>query len=77
MVFDFLQPVSAEMIKYIEKLPNQSLGKNVVFHTETDFPNLEQVKIALITVNEYRGAGLDNEEEDFSNFRNCFYSLFR
>lgn len=76
MVFDFLQPVSAEMIKYIEKLPNQSLGKNVVFHTETDFPNLEQVKIALITVNEYRGAGLDNEEEDFSNFRNCFYSLF-
>ena len=76
MVFDFLEPINDELLNYIEKQSKQTLGNKVVFHTESDFPNLDEIEIALITVNEYRGANLHNEEEDFSIFRKYFYSLF-
>ena len=56
MVFDFLQPISSELEEFIQSLSNQALGKKVVFHTQTDFPVLENVSLAIITVNEYRGA---------------------
>ena len=76
MVFDFLQPISASMETFISNLSNKTLGKKVVFHTQTDFPVLEGVSLALITVNENRGNNKDNEELAFDNFRKQFYSLF-
>jgi arginase family enzyme len=76
MVFDFLQPISASMETFISNLSNKTLGKKVVFHTQTDFPVLEGVSLALITVNENRGNNKDNEELAFDSFRKQFYSLF-
>lgn len=76
MSFDFLQPVSPDIEKYITTLSNQTLGKKVVLHTETDFPNLENISIALICVNENRGAELENEAQNFDEFRKQFYKLF-
>lgn len=76
MVFDFLQPISASMETFISNLSNKTLGKKVIFHTQTDFPVLEGVSLALITVNENRGNNKDNEELAFDNFRKQFYSLF-
>ena len=57
MVFDFLQPISASVEEYIATLSNQTLGKKVVFHTQTDFPVLDNVAIAIITVNEIKDIG--------------------
>uniref|UniRef100_UPI004049DB23 formimidoylglutamase n=1 Tax=Flavobacterium sp. TaxID=239 RepID=UPI004049DB23 len=76
MVFDFLQPVNSRCLSFIENLSAQSLGKKVVFHTATDFPNLENITIAIIGVNEYRGSGIENSDNEFDFFRKNFYSLF-
>ncbi|MCK6607552.1 MAG: formimidoylglutamase [Flavobacterium sp.] len=76
MVFDFLQPISSSVEEYISKLSNQTLGKKVVFHTQTDFPVLDNVAIAIFTVNEFRGNAKDNDDFSFDNFRKQFYSLF-
>lgn len=76
MVFDFLQPVSSSVEEYISKLSNQTLGKKVTFHTQTDFPVLDEVAIAIVTVNEYRGGEKDNDEAVYDGFRKQFYSLF-
>ena len=76
MVFDFLQPVSSDVEEYISTLSNQTLGKKVVLHTQTDFPVLENIALALITVNESRGAAKENEDCNFDRFRKEFYSLY-
>ncbi len=76
MVFDFLQPISTSIEEFVATLSNQTLGKKVVFHTQTDFPVLDNVAIAIITVNEFRGSEKDNDDFSFDNFRKQFYSLF-
>lgn len=76
MVFDFLQPISISVEEYIAKLSNQTLGKKVVFHTQTDFPVLDNVAIAIFAVNEFRGSEKNNDAYSFDNFRRQFYSLF-
>lgn len=76
MVFDFLQPVSSAVEEYISTLSNQTSGKKVVLHTQTDFPVLENIALALITVNESRGAAKENEDCNFDRFRKEFYSLY-
>jgi arginase family enzyme len=76
MVFDFLQPVSDEFVEFVGNLSPQSLGRKTVFHTQKEFPNLDDVTVAIITVNEYRGGGIVNHDEGYTNFRKNFYSLF-
>lgn len=76
MVFDFLQPVSRDFLEFKERLSSQALGKNAEFHTESDFPNIDNASIAIICVNEYRGSNIDNVNENFDSFRKSFYSLF-
>ena len=76
MVFDFLQPVSASVEEFISKLSNQTLGKKVALHTQTDFPVLENVSLAIIMVNENRGANKVNEDFAFEDFRKQLYSLY-
>ncbi len=76
MTFEYLQPVSEEIQKFTERLSNQTLGKKVVLHTETEFPNLENISIAILCVNENRGANLSNEEHSFDTFRKTLYSLY-
>ena len=76
MVFDFLQPVSESFEQYLQTLSNQSLGKKVVFHTQTDFPVLEGVSVAIFAVNEHRGSNKDNEDYSFEVFRKKFYGMF-
>ena len=73
MVFDFLQPVSASVEEFISKLSNQTLGKKVALHTQTDFPVLENVSLAIIMVNENRGANKVNEDFAFEDFRKQLY----
>jgi arginase family enzyme len=75
MAFDFLQPLGADFLEFIQGLSSQTLGKKTVFHTETDFPNLEHASIAIIGVLENRGAG-NNEKVNVTHIRKEFYSLF-
>lgn len=76
MAFDFLQPLDESFLEFIQGLSPQTLGKKVVFHTNTEFPNIENVSIAIIGVLENRGLGDTNEIVDLLNIRKEFYSLF-
>ncbi len=75
MAFDFLQPLDAGFLEFIQGLSPQTLGKKVVFHTDTDFPVLDNVSIAVIGVLENRGLSSRNEV-DLTSIRKEFYSLF-
>lgn len=76
MPFDFLQPLDESFLEFIQGLSSQTLGKKVVFHTDTEFPNIENASIAIIGVIENRGLGETNEIVNVSHVRKQFYSLF-
>jgi arginase family enzyme len=76
MAFDFLQPLDESFLEFIQGLSSQTLGKKVVFHTDTEFPNIENASIAIIGVIENRGLGETNEIVNVSHVRKQFYSLF-
>jgi arginase family enzyme len=77
MEFDFLSPVDNEIIQYINGLSSQHLGSKVVFHTDKDFPDIDQVKIAIIGVLENRGAvNYTDNEVNLEAIRKELYTLF-
>lgn len=76
MEFDFLTPVKPEIIQFIGKLNSQHLGSKVSFHTDTEFPDIDRIKIAVIGVLENRGFGNQFKDVDLSHIRKEFYSLF-
>jgi len=77
MEFDFLSPVDNEIIVFKNNLSSLQLGSKVVFHTYTDFPDIDTVKIAIIGVLENRG-NVDNGNENLNldYIRKELYSLF-
>jgi arginase family enzyme len=77
MEFDFLSPVDNEIIVFKNNLSSLQLGSKVVFHTDTDFPDIDTVKIAIIGVLENRG-NVDNGNENLNldYIRKELYSLF-
>ncbi|MDY0088814.1 MAG: formimidoylglutamase [Flavobacteriaceae bacterium] len=75
MVFDFLEPVSENVMSFIDLLGEQSLGKKTVFHTKSVFPDLEAINIAIIGVPDNRGLSQDTPA-DLTSFRKSFYNLF-
>lgn len=75
MVFDFLEPVSENVMSFIDSLGEQSLGKKTVFHTKSVFPDLEAINIAIIGVPDNRGLSKDTPA-DLTSFRKSFYNLF-
>lgn len=76
MEFDFLEPVSNEVVDYVKQLSQQHLGSKVVMHTETDFPDLDKIKVALISVPENRGMSSGAEEGIADFARKELYGLF-
>ena len=75
MDYTFLTPVSAEIITYVDYLTPQQLGTTMVLHTSYDFPDLDQVKVALIGVNETRGSR-QLASYDLDEIRKAIYGLF-
>jgi hypothetical protein len=75
MGLDFLAPLDAETMTFIDNLTSQHLGSKVVFHTETEFPDLGQVKIAIVGALENRGTQ-KTETVELSYIRRELYSLF-
>ncbi|MGL2966553.1 formimidoylglutamase [Flavobacterium sp. XGLA_31] len=76
MEFDFLSPVDDEIIQFVNGLSSQHLGSKVAFHTEKDFPDTDQIKIAIIGVLENRGDANAFEEVDLIAIRKELYGLF-
>jgi arginase family enzyme len=76
MEFDFLHPLGNDIIQYVHSLNTQNLGSKVVVHSETEFPDLDKVQIAIIGVLENRGDSKSREDIDLTAIRMEFYGLY-
>jgi formiminoglutamase len=78
MSFNFLSPVSDEVLAYTELLSQQTLGKKIKIHSkQSGVPDLEGVKIVIIGVLENRNdVNYIGEELYFDNIRKSLYALF-
>ena len=77
MDFDFLNPVSEELIERLSGLNEQALGANIKIHTHNSgVPDLEGVQVAIVGVRENRLADYGDENLHFDNIRASFYRLF-
>ena len=57
MSLEYLEPVSTEVLESIEGLPEHVLGKNMlIFTKKSGLPNMSNIKICLIFVNETRNS---------------------
>ncbi|MFD1293383.1 formimidoylglutamase [Lutibacter holmesii] len=78
MNFDYLKPVKDDLLARTQMRANQNLGQSIEIYTsEKGFPNLDQVKIAIVGVLEGRAS-----EENFGvgdsldAVRTALYELF-
>ncbi|WP_188048735.1 formimidoylglutamase [Flavobacterium sp. GP15] len=76
MEFDFLKPIDSEVLDHIGTLTSQQLGSKIVLHTEEQFPDLDQIKIAIIGVFDNRGDAKAISDIDLIPVRMELYSLF-
>ncbi|WP_286971808.1 arginase family protein, partial [Flavobacterium sp. UBA4854] len=76
MEFDFLEPVNDGIIKFVGALSSQELGSKVVFHTQDQFPDIEQINIAIIGVLEDRTNINMINEVNLSAVRKKLYGMF-
>ncbi|NMH27574.1 formimidoylglutamase [Flavobacterium silvaticum] len=76
MEFDFLSPVDQHTLDFVKELSGQHLGSKVTFHSEADFPDMDQIRIGIIGVCESRGSGSLVRTMDLSRFRRELYSLY-
>jgi hypothetical protein len=75
MIFDFLKPLSNDLLIDIHKVSNQALGKKVIMHTLQEFPVLVEDSIAIIGVLDDRG-NKKNDALNLDEIRLQFYNLF-
>ena len=78
MDFEFLSPVENVVLAHNQLLPKQSFGKNISIHSEKEgIPDLDEVKIAIVGVDETRNASIKSKEKlNISDIRVELYKLF-
>jgi arginase family enzyme len=75
-MLDYLKPLPSKILNYIQTLSSQHFGSKVVLHKPNDFPNLENIKIAIIGVKENRASTNTKNIVDLNPFRKELYQLF-
>lgn len=76
MEFDFLEPVSEGVLKYISSLSSQELGSKIVLHTQEQFPDIDKINIAIIGVLEDRRNIDIVNEVNLTSVRKKLYGMF-
>lgn len=77
MEFDFLVPVNKEILALSKDFSSHQIGGSLLVHTEEEFPDLNQVKIALIGVLESRGNENNPSIVDLKGVRKAIYELYK
>lgn len=75
MNFDFLAPVADEVLAAFQN-DQFAYGHEIQFHTATTFPDLENVKIALLGVCESRVNPKESSTAIFNEIRKKLYGLY-
>jgi hypothetical protein len=76
MVFNFLTPISEEVLSELENLSQNCVGNNVLLYRGNDFPDLSDVKIAIFGILDNRGFLKKSENYTINHIRTAFYNLF-
>lgn len=76
MEFDFLEPISEQLVAFRASLSAQQLGSKIAVHTHKEFPDLENCEIALVGVLEKRDENGLVQNFDLTTLRKKLYSLF-
>ena len=77
MSLDFLTPVDDAVLGITSLLPKQVIGKSIQVHTEKlGFPDLKNIGIALIGVQESRNSYYPVLDYEINSFRRFFYQLY-
>ncbi|SFW37396.1 Arginase family enzyme [Sinomicrobium oceani] len=78
MDFEFLSPVSTVVLAHSQLLSRQTIGKYISIHTEKDgLPELDDVQLAIIGVNETRNASVQAmDRPDLNEIRIQLYQLY-
>ena len=77
MSLDYLEPVSMEVLETINELPDHVLGKNLeIFTNDSGLPEILNVKICLIFINETRNSYYQISKFNSNEFRKEFYKLY-
>lgn len=79
MNFNFLSPVSEEVLAHAELLSAQALGQKIQIHSsQNGLPDISNAQLAILGVAENRNdVDYIGEELDFSGVRRALYSLFQ
>lgn len=78
MDFEFLKPLEQQLYEEIVSAEPHNLGSQLLVHTKASgVPSLDNVQVAIVSVNENRLAdGYEDEFLNFNKIRRSFYSLF-
>ena len=76
MEFDFLVPVEKEIVSLCNDLSPHQIGNALLLHTADSFPDLSDIKIALIGVLENRGDQNNPSKVDLKAVRKSIYELY-
>ena len=77
MSLDYLEPVSMEVLEAVKGLPDHVLGKNLeIFTNDSGLPDILNVKICLIFINETRNSYYQISKFNSNEFRKEFYKLY-
>ena len=77
MSLELLVPIENESLIGMSLFPKQVMGNNIELHTESKgLPELKDLDIVIIGLNEYRNSFFTNSEYDINAFRKEFYGLY-
>ena len=77
MIEDYLTPIDNNVLEFAKSLPETSIGCSLLKHDSSGFPDLKEVKVALVFVKDGRGSvGNEGTGSDVREIRDSFYKLF-
>lgn len=76
MEFDFLVPINNEIVAFGNDLSSHQIGNALLLHTVDSFPDLSEIKIALIGVLENRGDQNNQTKVALNSVRKSIYQLY-
>ncbi|MAZ57945.1 MAG: arginase [Flavobacteriales bacterium] len=76
MFSNYFSPVSQDVLDFKETLNQNQVGFNINCYSGAEFPDINNIDIALIVVPENRGSVNHSESSAYSAFRKSFYNLF-
>ena len=77
MFSNYFSPVSQDVLAFKETLNQNQIGFNIDCYAGDQFPDINNIDIALIIVPENRGSVSDLESSSYLQFRKSFYHLFQ